>query len=87
MSDENHLQVHARACRLGGDEMIVDRHPVFTIEKVVLRCNECVRQVSVYVATGAGNDLDSQLTNVGWSSHVSYYDGVTIFEHFCPEHS
>lgn len=58
--------------------VIVDRHPVFLVDRVMVRCNECVRQVSVYVGTGMGGQLGDQLDQLGW---------FEIGEaHYCPEH-
>lgn len=66
--------------------MIVDRHPVFMVDCVMVRCDECVRQVSVYVGTGVGHDLDTQLAHLGWGVTHSYGEGGTTV-HDCGQHS
>jgi hypothetical protein len=57
----------------------VDEQLVFMVHRITVRCNECVRQVHVYVGTGVGCGLDEALTNVGWR--------LIGDEHSCPEHS
>jgi hypothetical protein len=64
--------------------MIADRRLVHVVERLTVRCDECPRQVSVYVATGTGNELDEQLAMVGWSEVKSSPLHVT---HYCEEHS
>lgn len=64
--------------------MIADRHSVFEVIRLTVRCDECPRQVSVYIATG---DVDAQLANVGWTVVPSYVEGETIIKHYCQEHS
>jgi hypothetical protein len=59
--------------------MKVDEQTVFMVGRITVRCNECVRQVHVYLSTGALG-LDEMLLNVGWTC-----GGVD--EHYCPEHS
>lgn len=67
--------------------MIADRHPVLIVERVTVRCDECPRQVNVFVGTGIGNELDDQLVNIGWSATHSYIEGEAIIAHYCEEHS
>lgn len=60
--------------------MIADRRTALRVERVTVRCDECLRQVSVFVGgTGLGSSLDEQLHDVGWSTI-----GV---QQYCEHHS
>lgn len=59
--------------------MIADRRTVLIVERVIVRCDECPRQVSVY--TGADKTLRDALADVGWT------DTVQGEQHYCEEHS
>lgn len=69
-----HRPVHQR----GGAEMIVDSTPVYMVVRQVLRCNECPKQVTLFLATGC--QVDELVAQVGW------YDAGND-THFCEEHS
>lgn len=55
--------------------MIVDTRPI--VERIMVRCNDCPRQVAVYVSSTL--QLDESLTQIGWGSGDAD-------EHYCQEH-
>jgi hypothetical protein len=59
--------------------VIVQRMTVLRVERVTVRCDECPRQVSIFVGgTGLGSSAEP-LRDVGWT--------VIGIQHFCEEHS
>lgn len=63
--------------------MIADRRTIFVVERVTVRCNECPRQVSVFV--GGGKLLGHALQDVGW--YGIYEEDRQDAQHYCPEHA
>lgn len=55
---------------------VVDTRTI--VERIMVRCNECVRQVAVYVS--GTQQIVAALENIGWSANDAD-------EHYCGEHS
>ena len=65
--------------------MIADRRNVLVIDVVVIRCDECPRQVTIYESST--HPLELGLEMLGWTSTPSYLTGEMKVTHLCTEHS